>query len=191
MIHSVGIYGGAFNPIHEGHIQIAKYSLSYFNEVWIMPCYSHVYGKDMVSPEHRLAMLRIALAGHERITVSSYEIENKLTDGTYETLNRLRSNYPKHEFNVIVGQDNADEIEKWRNWEKLIAEYSFFVYPREGLPLCQDKEKFYMKEHHGYVTECKIPKISSTDIRKLLKEKKKVDLPPGTLEYINSNKLYI
>jgi len=77
----VAIFGGAFDPITTGHIKTAQLVLNYskeFDEVWLMPCYTHLNGKHTSAPEDRLEMCRLAAKTDGRISVSSYEIDHKL-----------------------------------------------------------------------------------------------------------------
>ena len=82
----VAILGGAFNPIHNGHIQLAQFVLNAsgeFDEVWLMPANNHMYNKDMASPEHRLKMCELAAKKDARIKVFDYEIAHNLKGETY------------------------------------------------------------------------------------------------------------
>ena len=77
----VAIFGGAFNPITVGHIGVARFVLNaskVFDEVWLMPCYEHMHGKALATPEQRLEMCRLAALVDGRIKVFDYEIKNKL-----------------------------------------------------------------------------------------------------------------
>jgi len=104
----VAILGGAFNPIHKGHIQLAQFVLNtscQFDEVWLMPNYNHMYNKEMASAEHRLAMCEIASKDDGRIKVFDYEIKNKLAGETYYFFKRLSEEKElteKYQFAMIV-----------------------------------------------------------------------------------------
>ena len=87
----VATLGGAFDPITLGNIEVARYVLNTsktFDEVWLLPCYGHMFGKEMASSEQRVAMCKLAI--HDpRIKVCEYEITNQLSGETYQTVKLL------------------------------------------------------------------------------------------------------
>jgi nicotinate-nucleotide adenylyltransferase len=208
---NVAILGGAFDPIHKGHVAIAKFVLDFstaFDQVWLMPCYKHLYGKKMQSPEHRLAMCRLAVEGDRRIVVSDYEIKNKLGGETYHLAKRLLSeDFAKHQydFSFVMGMDNANTFDKWQNFEDLERMVRFVIVPRPGYPV-EKKQSWYMKPPHMFV----FPEwgglygVSSTEIRDKLNHRQSLEelvktrpsqflkdnLDQKVLDYILKNKLY-
>ena len=200
MLKKIAIFGGAFNPIHKAHIEIAKIASISHQAVWIMPCFSHVHGKNMAPAMDRLAMCRLGITSactqfHSPVYVSSYEIDNELSGGTYETLLQLKKDFSA-EFSVIIGQDNADTINTWRNWEKLINEFSFFVVPR--LPFSPLVNAWYQKDPHIYENNCfvkYVPTYSSTQAREEIRQYRKTLVPPthliqDVIDYIIDKNLY-
>lgn len=161
----IAIYGGSFDPIHVGHIAVAKEASSYVDEVWMMPCFNHMYDKKMRPAINRLAFARLAIDGLNKIHVSNFEIKYELTCGTYDTLKLLQQYYPDCEFSLVIGQDNADTIEKWKNSQKLINEFRVIVCSRHEHSTV---DKWYLKPPHIYVRDLDIPEISSTKIREWL-----------------------
>ena len=90
----VAILGGAFDPVTKGHIAVAKHVLDNareFDEAWLMPCFTHMYGKDMTEPGHRLAMCRLAIEADQRLQVSAYEVKNHVSLQTGKPLQRLNA----------------------------------------------------------------------------------------------------
>ncbi len=199
-ITKVALYGGAFNPIHKGHVQVAHWVLNetnLFDEVWLLPCYKHIYAKEMVSTQDRLEMCRLAVQDEKGITVCDYEIKNKMQGSTYELIQRLQSDpeFLNIKFSLIIGEDNAKSFHKWKQSEKLIAECNVVVIPRKGEPLVQN-DVWYKKPPHLYLKEAdNIPGCSSTEIRKALMngnfEIVKQDLCIQVIDYIRINKLYM
>jgi nicotinate-nucleotide adenylyltransferase len=170
----IAIIGGAFDPIHMGHIQLASLVEPFFNEVWIMPAYDHMHGKKMAPAPHRLRMCRIALL-HSPIPlvrttkISDFEITNKLDDGTFSLMQKLSAAYPDNDFHFVIGQDNADTIHTWRNAEQLQLFTKFFVVPRKGYPLNETPNVWYDQKPHQYLRSSRnLPEISSTYIRQEL-----------------------
>lgn len=170
----VAILGGAFNPITLGHIKLAQFVLNTsakFDEVWLMPCYGHMYGKDLEPAAHRLNMCKVATRVDGRIKVFQYEIDNKLSGETFRTVQLLiedRAYKDKYEFSWIIGQDNANTFDKWVNYEHLERMIGFVVVPRKGIKP-NPKVRWYLNRPHIYLTdEHKIGDVSSTKVRKLL-----------------------
>lgn len=195
----VAILGGAFNPITVGHIQIAQYILNTsktFDEVWLMPCYGHMYGKQMMSPEHRLEMCRLAAKVDARIKVFDFEIKNELKGETYQTVKLLQdtddANH-KYNFSWVIGMDNANTFDKWVNYEYLEKMIRFVVVPRKG---CQfdPNVTWYLRAPHIFLgTESPIEEVSSTMFRNALEsnpEQARQYVSDSVFEYIKTNNLY-
>lgn len=197
----VAILGGAFNPITNGHIQTAKFVLDSsktFDEVWFLPCYGHMYGKNMVSPEHRLEMCRIAARVDARIKVFDFEVERQLKGETYQTVKLLQETplaNDKYNFSWVMGMDNALTFNKWVNYEHLEKMIRFVVVPRKGYNF-DPAVSWFLKAPHVYISdENPVDEISSTQIRKWFSEGNTVELrkhmDKNVLDYITSNGLYV
>jgi len=200
----VAILGGAFDPITKGHIQSAQFVLNTsgeFDEVWLMPAYNHMAGKDMATAYRRLHMCEIAAKVDSRIKVFPYEIENKLAGETYNFFKRLKLNKKineKFNFSMIIGLDNANNFDKWVNYRELERMVRFVVIPRKGVERDPDVN-WYLKEPHIFLNkENDIIEISSTQIRSELKDRhlapsseaKPSGLDDKVFEYIEHNNLY-
>jgi nicotinate (nicotinamide) nucleotide adenylyltransferase len=175
-IMDVGIIGGAFDPVTKGHIELANFALlkGGFDEIWLMPCYKHMHNKSMASAEHRLAMCNLATKPYPNITVSSYEIDNKMEMSTYGVMFNLlqdESEWAKYyKFRMVIGLDNANNFEKWVNWECLKELINFTVIARKGVNRDVTKT-WYLNEGHFYLSENnEIPNTSSSSVRELFKE---------------------
>lgn len=182
---TVALLGGAFNPVTNGHIQVAKFvlnSCNLFDEVWLVPCGNHMFNKKMVSPEHRLEMCKIATKSDGRIRVFDYETKHNLSGETYYFLNRLMNDeeYENYNFSYIIGMDNANGIQKWVNSEQLINLVRFVVVPRSGQNQDQNVT-WYLKSPHVYLKPDESfvvgnDDISSTKARELLYNKRDLAL---------------
>ena len=152
----VGIIGGAFDPVTKGHIELARFALSHgnFDEIWLMPCYKHMYGKDMASAEHRLEMCHLAAGQYTNIAVFSYEIEHKMEMSTYDVItNLLKEEWSKYyKFNMVIGLDNANNFEKWVKWELLKDLIDFTVVARKGVNRDVTKT-WYLNGGHSYIAK--------------------------------------
>ncbi|MBN2440414.1 MAG: nicotinate (nicotinamide) nucleotide adenylyltransferase [Spirochaetales bacterium] len=197
---NIAILGGAFNPITLGHIQIARYVLSacaIFNEVWIMPCYKHIYSKKMAESNHRLEMCRLAASGDERIKVSDYEIKNRFEGGTYYLLKQLLDeDYIKNKYDcsLIIGQDNANTFNKWVKHEELKQLIRIIVIPRQGVKRDRSITWYLTAPHIFLDADSPVMEVSSTQVRNLLLKRDYGQaahlLDPAVLSYIKEHNLY-
>ena len=195
----VAIFGGAFNPITIGHIQTAQFVLNTsgeFDEVWLMPANKHMGNKNMVSPEHRINMCELASNIDGRIKVFDYEVKNNLAGETFNFFKRLKTEKSlneKYNFSMIIGSDNANNFDKWVNYEELERMVRFIIVPRKGVEI-DNNINWYLKDPHIFLNnETNIMEISSTKVRDLIKSKKPLDglLNDDVIEYIYKNNLYI
>lgn len=193
----VAILGGAFDPPTEGHIAVAKHVLessSAFDEVWLMPCYQHMYNKNMVSPEHRIKMCEIAAEGYGNVQVSNYEIEQRLAGETYQLIKCLsEEDFAKHQydFSFIIGMDNATTFERWVNFRELERMARFVIVMRPGIET-PDKTMWYHKSPHIVLPKSRtLLEMSSTMARKAFAEGSvPKHINPGVAEYIKEHQLY-
>lgn len=132
----VGIFGGSFDPIHNGHIRLAQYVLEHtdLDEVWLMvsplnPLKPQGY---VATDEQRLEMARLAVADIPGIKVSDFEFQLPIPSYTYNTLTELKKAYPDIDFRLIIGGDNWAHFDRWRNPQEILDEFGLIVYPRPG-----------------------------------------------------------
>ena len=201
----VGIFGGSFDPIHNGHIRLAQYVLDHtdLDEVWLMvsplnPLKPQGY---VASDAQRLAMARIAVKGISGIKVSDFEFSLQSPSFTYNTLTKLKDAYPDIDFCLIIGGDNWTDFEKWKSPDKILKEFGVIVYPRPGEILrLQSENGKWETEHLTLLDSAPEMPVSSTGIRKFLQSRTREDgmhipqdiisVPSTVLDYIKSNNLY-
>lgn len=182
-------------------IQLAQFVLNTsgeFDEVWLMPANSHMANKEMVSPEHRLEMCKLATKNDARIKVFDYEIKNNLKGETYYFFKRLKEEKElteKYQFSMIIGLDNANSFNKWVNYEELERLAQFVVVPRKGVERDLNVGWYLQKPHIFLNTETTIIEATSTLIRNLLNTESNIFdiddyLDPNVLQYIKENNLY-
>jgi nicotinate-nucleotide adenylyltransferase len=187
----VGLFFGSFNPIHIGHLALANYMLSFteMDEVWfVVSPHNPLKNKaGLLNQNDRLHLVNLALDQHSKMKASTIEFDLPQPSYTINTLTHLKEKYPKHQFSLIMGQDNLVTFDKWKNYEEILKRHSIYVYPR----VKNEVSKF---DTHGKVkiTEAPIMEISSTFIRKAIKEKKDVQyfLHPKVWEYIDEMNFY-
>jgi nicotinate-nucleotide adenylyltransferase len=195
------ILGGAFDPITKGHIQIANLVLDThvgIDEVWIMPCFRHVFDKHMESASDRLAMCRLAAGNMQHVKVIDYEIRKKFAGGTYFLLKELLAeDFVKSSYtlDLVIGLDNANGLHQWIEHEKLMKLVRFIVIPRAGV-IKDPGIDWYTKPPHMYLAAgTPVMEVSSTQARTLIKENLYEEagklLDETVLRYIIEHKLYV
>jgi len=189
----IAIYGGAFDPPHLGHLAVAKdiFETELCDELWVVPALEHNFGKNMTDFQHRLNMCELTFLGEDNIKVSSIEqcIERK-GKSTFELIVGIVSTLMTNgnigtDISIVIGQDNAECIEKWENSEALLKLCNFIVLPRDRI---SSKDKWYTKAPHHFVNDFKQLNISSSEIRINVEET--LDITEPTKEYIRRNQLY-
>lgn len=187
----IGLFFGSYNPIHTGHLIIANYMANHteLDEVWLVVS-PHNPLKDknaLTNMYDRLEMAKLAVENAEHIRVSDIEFALPQPSYTIDTLTYLHEKHPEKEFVLIMGADNLVSFKKWKNYEVLLKNYQIYVYPRPGA----DVKEW---ESHPSVTFTNTPlmEISSTFIRKAIKEKKNVQffLPDQVIDFIEGKGMY-
>lgn len=189
----VGLFFGTFNPIHIGHLIIANYlaEFSDLDEVWfvITPQSPFKQKKSMLSNHHRLAITNIAIEGYTKLKTSDIEFKLPQPNYTINTLLHIEEKFPNHQFCLIMGEDNLKGFHKWKNYEAILENYEVYVYPRisEGVT-----ENQFLKHQKIHKVAAPIVEISSTFIRKSIKNKKNIQpmLPEKVWKYIDEMNFY-
>lgn len=176
---AIGIMGGTFNPIHLGHIEIAKAAFFQYrlDEIWFMP--NHIPGyksnKSLVSGKARFEMTKLAIADIPYFKASDYELKRTGNTYTAETLELLNQEYPKDCFYFIMGADSLNYFEQWKNPELIIKYATILVASRDGLSASEMEAKIQelnaiYSGNPFHLIQCKNIPCSSSSIRhKLLK----------------------
>ena len=131
-----GVFGGSFNPLHNGHIALAKTFADALDleEVWLMVSPQNPLKKPeaLASDRERLAMARPAEKADNRIKVSDYEFSLPRPSYTWNTMQALEHSFPGRSFALLIGADNWAAMGSWHLADKLLARYRFAIYPRPG-----------------------------------------------------------
>jgi len=171
-----GIFGGSFNPIHNGHIILARQlkKQAALDEVWLMvspqnPLKQHA---GLLADEARMEMARKAVEGEAGIVASDYEMQLPRPSYTWNTLQALSRDYPDREFVLMIGGDNWELFDRWYRAEDIRRHYEIVVYTRTpGDP--------------GFID------ISSTEIRRRIREGLSIgELVPAAVADIIKEKGY-
>jgi nicotinate-nucleotide adenylyltransferase len=176
----IGIYGGSFNPIHFGHIGLAKWVIEHtdLDQVWLMVSPNNPL-KDkaiLADEQERLdaakeAIRRESDEAKDKIIVSDFEFHLPRPTYTANTLRALAKAYPEHEFTLIIGEDNLNIFNKWREYQYILDTYRIFVYPRRNIisQTSQQHEDILRKANNvKLLADAPYFDISSTELRKNL-----------------------
>lgn len=186
-----GLFFGSFNPIHVGHLIIANYMATQtdLDKVWLVvsPHNPLKPKKSLARDYDRLHLARLGIGDNPRIEASNVEFSLPQPSYTIDTLAFLGEKYPGREFALIMGGDSLATLDKWKNYEQLLAGYDIYVYQRPGYdpgPLAT----------HPRVRLCQAPllDLSATYIRDCLRAGKSVRylVPEAVFEYLDSGNLY-
>jgi len=131
-----GIFGGSFNPIHCGHIALAKEILrqTELDEVWLMVSPQNPLKREteLLDDSLRYQLAQKALEGVEGIEASDYEFHLPKPSYTWTTLQRLQQDYPDRAFTLLIGGDNWERFQRWYHWKDILRHFDVVVYPRDG-----------------------------------------------------------
>jgi len=188
----IGLFFGTFDPIHNGHLRIAKYITEekLADKVWLVvtPENPIKAGSKISSFNHRFNMAKIATENYDNIIPSDLEVNLKKPNYTIDTLEYISNKLKDIEFSLIIGEDNYKIFNTWKDYKKIINKYKIFIYPRKGT---LNENLHIINENTMYIGGPRID-LSSTNIRKIVSKKSdpKDLISNKVLEYVNSNKLY-
>lgn len=189
----IGLLGGSFDPVHNGHLAIAKSFLDsdFISELWILltPDPPHKAEKALNDYKDRLKMLRSAFQDMDCVVIS--EIERKMPRPSYtiQTLQYLKEEYPGTQFYLCLGEDSARDFKSWKDWKKILDHCDLLVarrHPDKEPKLDSDlTSKAHFIPHEPVET-------SSTMIRKFIAEGKDISelVPKKVKEIIERENLY-
>lgn len=209
----IGLYFGTFNPIHVGHMIIANHFAEYsgLDQIWmVVTPHNPLKNKKTLLDDHqRLQLVYLATEDYPKIKPSDIEFKLPQPNYTVNTLAHLQDKYPEHVFSLIMGEDNLKSLYKWKNYEVILQNHPIYVYPRleakgrTGEAISSDidtslegelaKQNSDLKNNSNiHIVPAPIVEISSTFIRKNIKDKKNVRplLPEKVWEYIDNNNYY-
>ena len=188
----VGLFFGTFDPIHNGHLKIAKYIIEekLNDEVWLVVTPENPIKQDSKISNfmHRFNMVDIATKKYDNIMPSDLEVNLKKPNYTIDTLEFISNKLPEIEFSLIIGEDNYKIFDKWKDYKKILKSYKIFIYPRKGN---LKESQHIINENAMYIGGPRID-LSSTNIRNIVSKKAKPKdlISKNVMDYINTNELY-
>jgi nicotinate-nucleotide adenylyltransferase len=212
-LRAIGLLGGSFDPIHAGHLQLARDALAQLplREVRFLPA-DQPWQKGAITPAaHRAHMVELAIAGEPRWALDMHEIERGGTTYTIDTLRALRSVMPDASLVLIMGSDQFERFDTWRDWQAIAGLAHIAVAQRAGSPPSLNPAIAAMHRERrcptselalraaGCITEFSMTPVdvSATEVRRLLKLdtpdaacRLREVVPQPVLDYIHSNHLY-
>ena len=155
----IGIFGGSFNPIHNGHIALAQAVLARckLDEVWLMVSPQNPLKRndsDLLDDRLRFDMAQKALVGVHGVVACDYEFHLPKPSYTWNTLQHLTKDYPDDTFVLLIGGDNWAHFQRWRHWKDILWHHDVVVYPRDA--------------YQGTI-DVPLLDVSSTEIRRRVK----------------------
>lgn len=181
----IGLFGGAFNPPHNGHMAVARCALKKENldKLIFIPTGNAPHKKETeISREDRYNMVLAAISGEEKMSVSDYEIMRSEVNYSANTAEYFKSLYPEDELFFIIGDDSYNDLETWYEPHRIMEVSTLLVFPREGAEVKKPARMLPMD----------IVEVSSSDIREKIKMGKDCRnlLPKKVFDYIIKRNLY-
>ena len=189
---NIGLYFGTFNPIHVGHLIIANHMVenSDLDEVWMVVTPHNPFKKKatLLDNYQRYEMVYLATEDYPKIKPSDIEFKLPQPSYTVNTLVNIKEKFPLHQFSLIMGEDNLQNLHKWKNYEEIVNNHSIYVYPR----VFENKKELGFSKETIHKIDAPIVEISSTLVRNFIKQGKNVKplVPKKVSEYIEQMNFY-
>lgn len=191
----VGILGGTFNPIHDGHIMMCRTALKEFklDAILILPAGQPPHKRDrkIASKEDRLAMIELAIEDDARIIVSDIELKRKNWTYTIDTLQELHKQLPDITWFYIIGSDTLLTLDQWYKYPEMMQYCNFIDFLRDDRIQEEDEqvihEKYATYQSQFFIASARPPAVSSSKITQPFGER---SVPLKVKQYMEEKKLY-
>jgi nicotinate-nucleotide adenylyltransferase len=187
-----GLFFGSFDPVHIGHLIIAEYMYMHteLQKIWfvISPVNPHKTHQSRTDSQARLQMLQLALNDNQAFQLCDIELDMPQPNYTIHTLRKLKNKYPEKKFVLIIGSDNLEGFEKWKDYKEILEMTEIYVYPRNG-----KKVKSSLSQIQSvHIIDAPLLELSSTIIRQSFVNglDTRYMLHEKVYRYIKENNLY-
>jgi len=190
-LQSIAVFGGSFDPVHNGHVMIARSALAELelDRLIVMPAAQSPFKPDqaLAPAAARMEMLRAAFSGEPEIEISSWELDRGGVSYSIETLRALAAEHPRAQLFYLIGADHVATLPQWREADALAAAATFVVVPRPGAP-----EEVFPQPFSGRYLQGKPMAISASEIRGRLRAGRSVAnfVPSPVAQLLNSMQIY-
>ena len=175
---AIGIFGGAFDPPHLGHVRLVAAALAFLSELWVVPAGVPVHRRlsGRATGRRRLAWLRAALAPWPRACVWDYEVRRDAPTPTIATLEAARARRPEARWVVVLGEDAFAGLARWVDWPRHAGLAAFLVFARAHARPAPAPEPLRMRPPERWRAEpgtatrvgARLPDVSATRLRAML-----------------------
>lgn len=195
----IGVFGGTFNPVHNGHINLVKNyrNMLSLDEIIVIPTNipPHKANLNVIDSQDRIAMLNLAFEDEKYVSVSDIEIAAGGTSYTILTIEKLKETYPNDELFLLVGGDMFLCFESWREYKRILSLCTVCTAPRqkdEILKLIRYQEKIDPSRENTIILDSPVLELSSSEIREKITDKTFLRgfVPQKVFEYILKKGLY-
>lgn len=189
----ITLYFGSFNPIHNGHTQLASYVIgqNIADEVWfvVSPRNPFKQQNSLIDEYLRLDMVILAISNLKGLKASDVEFSMPTPSYTIDTLHKLSSSFPEHDFSIMIGSDNVFGFDKWKEYREILNNFEVFVYPRTDF----DFELYADKYPEMTLLNSSIVNVSSTQIRNAIVANEPISqwVNPAVEKFIVENNLFV
>lgn len=186
------VFGGSFNPIHNGHIRLSRHILQegLADEVWLLisPQNPLKQRDDLLDEDLRLHLAETALRNEPHIRASDFEFGLPRPSYTWNTLRALSQTYAERDFSLLIGADNWHIFDRWAHAADILAHYPLLIYPREGYAI--DPKALPQTVR---MVDAPLFPYSSTEVRQALAAGQDCSemLPEAVRQEIEAQRLYL
>ena len=214
-VKRVAIYGGTFDPVHNGHVEAARAVLKFFelDELCFVPAWAppHKRNANITSAFHRFGMLALATQADQRLLISTVELDSPDRPYAVDTITRMLK--PDRRLFFLIGADSWNEITTWFEWQKLLTLCDLIVVTRPGYEVATAPVEANVVDLRGkgaievrseleeqapprvFITDVVSVDVAATTIRSLARagdiEGLKTMVTPTVADYIGKHRLYI
>ncbi len=186
----IGLFFGSFNPMHLGHKIIASYMAEFsdLDKISFVVSPQNPFKKkySLLDQHHRLMIIRMEIEDNSKLQVSDIEFKMPQPSYTIDTLVRLKEQHPENKYALIMGADNLQNIQKWKNYEQILDDYAIYVFQRPGFTISEVHSNIHI------VKDVPQMEISASFIRNHIKKGRDISylIPEKAWRYIDEMNFY-